>query len=176
MLLASALITACSDSSAPLASAPDATAFSAALSVSDGPRTLLVVDHAVRDPCLAETVVLSGSLQLQSRVRALDADRFEVRYAAQPIDVTALGRSGETRLRVTGAATGVLATSHRARAVVVADFQLVATSRPEADVHRVRVKPRLGVLIAFPVSGDGHLQEPVIDGVFIAKGDCQAPA
>lgn len=173
LLLAAAPIAAsCTDAPTPLPAEPEAAPLTAAVSVPEMTRSTLVVEHALREPCTASLVDLSGSLQLQRLARVLDAHRREIRYSAEPTSVRGLARSGDAAFRVEGAASGVLTAAHGERAVTAADFQVVVTSSPGVEPGRAQVAPRVGVLIAFPVDADAEPEDPVIDGVFFAKGEC----
>lgn len=166
------LATACTDTPATAPTAVDGPSASAVAAVPEMNHATLMIEHTVHDPCTAALVDLSGTVKLQRLARALDADRFEIRYSAEPTGVTGRARTGDIEYRVQGAASGVVVTTHRERAVTTADFRVVITSSPGVELGRARVAPQLGVLVAFPVDADGRLLDPVIDGVSFAKGEC----
>jgi hypothetical protein len=166
------LAIACADAPAVMPTAVDLPSASAVAAVPEIRHTTLLLEHSLHEPCTSSQVEISGTLQLQSLARALDGDRIEIRYTALPNDVIGLAPSGDVAYHVLGAAGGALTTTHHARVVTVADFKVLVTPHPGVKLGRARVAPQLGVLIAFPWAADGLLQDPVIDGVFFAKGEC----
>jgi hypothetical protein len=171
MVLATAVLAVgCADPSGPAWSTSETWWAAATETATTVTHVTLAIQQAVYYPCGDQIVDVSGHLSLELRSRAIDPERYELRYTAQMVNVTGRSQTGDGVYRVVGAVTGRVVGSHRDRAVTVADYSLLVLSSPGAEIGRTAVTPGFRVSIVFPISETGDLDVPFIEDVRIPKG------